>query len=325
MVGHIARSSTVPPPPELTGFSELVTDRLRRLSRTLPEPLRSPVSALTARPGKRLRSLLLGACARFGRADQVRLARLGALVELLHLASLLHDDVLDRAATRRGAPAAHTVVGPEKALLAGLACFALAGMEAAAAGGGLDLVVGTTMARLAYGEMLDLERAFDTALPLPDYLELTERKTGDLFRLSCHLGAAEAGVGQDLARGLAQFGADFGVAFQILDDCLDFQPGQEGKPVGTDHMMGLFGAPTLCALAQDGSGELAALLLSPGFSSRDVPAVRALVTSSGGLAAAAELARDRYQRALSSLDGLADPRDTEVLVAVAEMAWPKPR
>ena len=308
-------------PPELTEFSDLVAGRLRALGGGLPEPLRSPVSTLASRPAKHLRSMLLGACARIGTPDPERVVRLGALVELLHLASLLHDDVVDRAATRRGGPAAHTVVGPERAVLAGLACFALAGMEAASIGGGLDQLVSATVTGLAYGELLDVERAFDTALSLPDYIELTERKTGDLFRLSCLLGAAEAGAGTELALALAQFGADFGVAFQILDDCLDFRADEEGKPTGIDHMMGLFGAPTLCALAADDSGELAALLLSPRFSERQMPAVRALVSSRGGLAAAARLAQERFERALASLDGLVPPSARHVLVATAEIAW----
>lgn len=307
-------------PPELTELGELVAGRLRALGDSLPEPLRSPVSALARRPAKRLRSMLLGACARFGPADPERVVRLGALVELLHLASLMHDDVVDRAATRRGGPAAHTVVGQERAVLAGLACFALAGQEAAALGGGLDQIVGRTVAALACGEMLDIERAFDTTLSLPDYLELAERKTGELFRLSCLLGAAEAGAGPDVTLALAQFGTDFGIAFQILDDCLDFEAGDQGKPAGTDHMMGVFGAPTLCALAADGSGELATLLLSPRFSERDMPAVRALVTANGGLTAAAKLAGERYERALGALDGLTSPGARDMLL-VAQTAW----
>jgi len=312
-------------PPELTEFAEMVAGRLLALGDSLPEPLRSPVTALARRPAKRLRSTLLGACARLGAPDPDRVVRLGALVELLHLASLLHDDVVDRAATRRGGPAAHTVVGQERAVLAGLACFALAGMEAAAIGGGLDQLVSRTVAGLAYGEMLDVERAFDTALSLPDYLELAERKTGDLFRLSCLLGAAEAGATADLTLALGQFGADFGVAFQVLDDCLDFRADAGGKPAGTDHLMGLFGAPTLCALAADTSGELAELVLSPWFSEQDMPAVRALVALRGGLAAAGRLARERYERALTTLDGLVPPDVRRVLVATTEIAGLGPR
>jgi heptaprenyl diphosphate synthase len=312
--------TTASPPPELREYARLIGSRLSTLADSLPEPLRSPVSALVGRPAKWQRSMMLGACARVGAPDPERVVRLGALVELLHLASLLHDDVIDRAATRRGGPAAHTVVGPEQAVLAGIACSTLAASQAASIGGGLDQLVSKTVAGLAYGELLDIERAFDTALPLADYLELAERKTGDLFRLSCLLGAAEAGAGPDLTQALAQFGTDFGVTRQILDDCLDFRAGPAGKPTGTDHMMGLFGAPTLFALAADRTGELATLLLSPRFSERDMPAVRALVTAHGGLTAAVRLARERYQRALAAVTGLMPSGPRQVLVATA--AWP---
>lgn len=96
-------------------------------------------------------------------------------------------------------------------------------------------------------------------MSLTGHLELVERKTGDVFRLSCWLGAGEARAGEDAARVAWQFGADF----QIMDDCLDLGTRGTGKPVGTNHLLGLFGAPTLYALAADSSGSLAALPLSP--------------------------------------------------------------
>jgi geranylgeranyl pyrophosphate synthase len=311
-------------PAALTDFAGLVTARLCTLAEGMPGSLRSPVVALADRRGKCLRAMLLAACARLGAAEQSRLVRLGALVELLHLASLLHDDVIDRADTRRGGPAARVVVGEERAMLAGLACFATAGMEAAAIGSGVDRVVGQAVARLSYGELLDVERAFDTSLAIPDYLELAERKTGELFRLSCMLGAAASGAAEPVIRVVGQFGADFGVAFQILDDCLDFRAQLDGKPTGIDHVMGLFGAPTLCALAADGSGELAALLLSPDFGHGQLPAVQALVTANGGMAAARRLARSRRDRAVGALGMLADSDAggaVDLLVAVTDAFW----
>src|SRR5262245_37370195 len=111
-------------------FCAAATDRLLELISQISPPLRQPVHDLARRPGKLLRPMLVWASAGFGAADPARLVRLGALVELLHLASLVHDDVIDAAAVRRGGPTAHTVVGCERATLAGLACFAVAGMEA---------------------------------------------------------------------------------------------------------------------------------------------------------------------------------------------------
>jgi heptaprenyl diphosphate synthase len=302
-----------------TVFAEQVARQVEQLADGLPGSLREPAVALARRHGKGLRPMLVAACAAFGTPDATRLVRLGAVVELMHLASLLHDDVIDRAAIRRDLPAAHVTVGAERAALAGLGCFALAGTEAAALGHGVDKLAARTAAELASGQLLDTERAFDTELSVPAYLELAGRKTGALFRLCCLLGAAEAAVEPGTGRALAGFGAEFGVAFQVLDDCLEFTPGS-GKPAGTDHKLGLFGVPTLYALAADQSGELARLVLGPELGDREMAAVRELVTALGGLDAGLRLARERYDQALGQLSELeSGPR--EELVALAASVW----
>ena len=307
--------------PRLAEYRAQVSARVCALADGLPGTLRLPVRYLAGRPGKSLRPMLLAACGWLGAPDPARLSRQGAVVELLHLASLLHDDILDQAATRRGGPAAHTVFGRELATLAGLACFSLAGSEAADLGSAVSSLVGETVAALSYGEILDLERAFDITLPVSAYLELAERKTGDLFRLSCVLGALEAQAPPSVAGPLARFGRHLGTAFQVLDDCLDLRASAGGKPAGTDHMLGLFGAPTLYALARDNTGELARLLLSPGFSVTDMPEARALVSVNGGLRAARRLARQQYRQALSALDDLPPGADRDLLSNVASLAW----
>ncbi|MEU4511070.1 polyprenyl synthetase family protein [Nonomuraea wenchangensis] len=311
--------TTAAPPGSYTAG---VHDRLARLAGDLPEPVRGPVRALIARPGKFARPRLLAACAAFGTPDPDRLVRLGAVVELAHLASLLHDDVIDEAGTRRGAPAAHAAVGTEQAMLAGLACFALVGTEAADLGDDVAGAVSAAVATLAYGELLDVERAFDTAFPLPAYLEVVRSKTAELFRLCCLLGAAEGRCGAGETDALVRFGAALGVTFQILDDCLDLSLSGAGKPVGTDHALGLFGAPTLYALREDRGGRLATLLLSPSFGVGDLPEVRALVEERGGLEAAGRLAADWHERALDALRELPEggPRDRLAALATSFLA-----
>jgi heptaprenyl diphosphate synthase len=240
-------------------FQQQVSQRLRQLVGDVPAQLRGPITMLVDAPGKRLRSGLVHACARFGHEAEARVVRTGCVVELLHIASLLHDDVVDGAATRRGAPAVHLLIGAESALLGGLACFALVGVEAAALGEATSRAVSVTTAELAYGQMLDLERAFDTTLAMSDYLELVARKTADLFRLCCMLGAAESGADAGEVASLGRFGVELGIAFQILDDCLEIEATDSGKPMGTDHLRGLFGAPTLLALHADATGTLTEL------------------------------------------------------------------
>jgi geranylgeranyl pyrophosphate synthase len=290
----------------------------------LAEPSRGLVMALASRPGKGLRAALVAACAPAGSADPERVVRLGAVVELIHLASLLHDDIVDRAPARRGAPTAHAVAGTELAALAGLACFALAGMEAASIGGGAQVLTGRACAGLSYGQVLDVERAFDTSLTIEDYAELAARKTGELFRLSCQLGAAAGEVTAQTGRLLGSFGLSFGIAFQIMDDCLDLAADATGKPVGLDHLRGLFGAPTLCALRADVSGTLAALLLSPDLAIDDIPGVRRLVIELGGLVTAQELAAEHQARAAEALDGVDTIIRDRVLAVTSGCRWSVP-
>ncbi len=249
---------------DLAAFAERVSERLRVLTRSLGPALERVVAGLVERPGKRMRSRMVAICASLGEpADWNGVVRAGALVELLQVASLLHDDVVDQADTRRFAPAAHVSHGVESALLGGVACFALAGIEAAELGHAVNAVTARAVSDLARGEMLDVERAFDVKLSEADYLAVVEGKTAPLFRLSCQLGTTLGRCESAVGEAAAAFGADLGVAFQLLDDCLDIEDAGSGKPGGRDLALGLFGAPILCALQSAGPDrELAGLLLS---------------------------------------------------------------
>jgi heptaprenyl diphosphate synthase len=283
-------------------FVEQVSGRIRSLTRTLGPELEGVVAGLVERPGKRLRSQLVAHCASLGDADPREVVRAGAVVELLQVASLLHDDVVDQAETRRFAPAAHVSHGVEAALLGGVACFALAGQEAAELGASANAVTSRAVADLARGEMLDVERAFDVELSAEDYVAVVEGKTAPLFRLSCQLGAVMGGCQTEVRRAVAAFGADLGVAFQVLDDCLDIEAAGTGKPAGRDMALGLFGAPVLCALQAAGDRELAGLLLSSDFGADDMRRVGELVDRHGGIATARALAAERLDRALGALE-----------------------
>ncbi len=298
-------------------FAEHVSERIRSLTRTLGPELETVVAGLVERPGKRLRSQLVAHCASLGDADPHEVVRAGAVVELLQVASLLHDDVVDQARTRRFAPAAHVSHGVEAALLGGVACFALAGQEAAELGAAANAVTSRAVADLSRGEMLDVERAFDVELSAEDYLAVVEGKTAPLFRCSCQLGAVLGGCEADVRRAVAAFGADLGVAFQLLDDCLDIEAAGTGKPAGRDMVLGLFGAPILCALQAAGDRELAVLLLSSDFDGDDMRRVGELVERHGGIAAARAVAGERLDRALGALEAVPPGPGRARLEAVA--------
>ena len=283
-------------------FAERVSERIRSLTCGLGPELEPVVAGLVERPGKRLRSQLVAHCALLGDPSLRDVVQAGAVVELLQVASLLHDDVVDQAQTRRHAPSAHVAHGIESALLGGVACFALAGLEAAELGEAVNRVTSRTVADLARGEMLDVERAFDVELSTEDYLAVVEGKTAPLFRCSCELGAVLGGCEAEIRRTVAAFGAELGVAFQVLDDCLDIEAAGTGKPAGRDMALGLFGAPVLCALqAVGGDHALAGLLLSPVFDDSDMRRVCELVDRHDGIATARALAAERIDRALGAL------------------------
>ncbi len=286
-------------------FAERVSQRIRLLTQSLGSELEPVVAGLVERPGKRLRSLLVAHCASLGDPSPQQVVRAATLVELLHVASLLHDDVVDQAQTRRHAPSAHVSHGVESALLGGVGCLALAGREAAELGAVVNRVTSRAVADLARGEMLDVERAFDVELSAEDYLAVVEGKTAPLFRCSCELGAVLGGCEPPVRDAVTAFGAGLGVAFQVLDDCLDIEAAGTGKPAGRDMALGLFGAPVLCALQAAGADrELASLLLSPDFDDGDMRQVGELVARHDGLTAARALAAERIDRALGALNPL---------------------
>ncbi len=299
-------------------FAEHVSERIRSLTRTLGPELEAVVAGLVDRPGKRLRSQLVAHCASLGDARLDEVVRAGAVVELLQVASLLHDDVVDQAETRRFAPAAHVAHGVEAALLGGVACFALAGQEAAELGAVANAVTSRAVADLSRGEMLDVERAFDVELSAEDYLAVVDGKTAPLFRLSCELGAVLGGCEPDVRDAVAAYGADLGVAFQVLDDCLDIEAAGTGKPAGRDMALGLFGAPVLCALQPADDRELAGLLLSSDFGADDMRRVGELVERHGGIATARALAAERLDRALDALEAAPSGPSRDRLAQLAQ-------
>jgi heptaprenyl diphosphate synthase len=302
---------------EPASFAEAVSERIRSLTRTPGPGLEPVVAGLVERPGKRLRSQLLAHCASLGDAQSDEVVRAGAVVELLQVASLLHDDVVDQAETRRHAPSAHVAHGVEAALVGGVACFALAGLEAAELGEVVNRVTARAVADLSRGEMLDVERAFDVELSAADYLAVVEGKTAPLFRVSCELGAVLGGCETEVRHDVAAYGSDLGVAFQLLDDCLDIESAGTGKPAGRDMALGLFGAPVLCALHTADDRELAGLLLDPDFDGSDMRAVCELVERHGGIATARALAAERIDGALGALEAVPAGPGRDRLEAVA--------
>ena len=282
------------------------------------DPFLSEVAAhLASAGGKRLRPALLiasaqacaGATSDDGAAAPPEVTHEavmgGVAVELVHLGSLYHDDVMDEAANRRGVQSVNARWGNLVAILAGDFLLARASEIAASLGTEVAALLARTISRLCEGEVGQLRYAFDVSRPLESYRASISGKTASLMATSARIGALVAGAPRPWVDALTDYGQSLGMAFQIWDDVRDVVCSDEvlGKPAGHDMVEGTYTLPVLLALGVEGAGDdLRSLLGAP----IDAPArekARDLVLASGAVPVAVAEAR----RWASAADAALDP------------------
>jgi geranylgeranyl pyrophosphate synthase len=221
-----------------------VEDLLREQTRGHGELLGADASATLAAGGKRLRPLLVLLCA--GPEAGAEAVRAAAAVELIHMATLVHDDILDAAPLRRGQPTVVAASGRRRAVATGDLLFSRAFALLAAAGDARSIeLIATASVALARGELAQRQDAFDTSISEQRYIERCRLKTAALFECAVLLGHDEEYLGR--------FGAEVGLAFQLLDDVLDVTgpPERTGKARGTDLLEGVVTLPLILAGGRD--------------------------------------------------------------------------
>jgi octaprenyl-diphosphate synthase len=275
--------------------------------------------------GKHLRPLCVALASRFGDGFTPRARGLAVAVELVHTATLLHDDVVDVAERRRGQPTACVVYGNAASIFAGdwLLVAALRRIAASGIDGLLDRML-AVIDEMIVAESHQLERRRTVAGARADYFQIVEGKTAALFRWAMIAGARVAGLGAAAERALERFGLHLGVAFQAVDDELDFATGGgTGKDPLADLREGKITFPMVVALERDPAlrGHLEALLAREPCDADDLAAAASAIRATGALAATRRLAEDHVQRALVTLDELpAGPaRDALETVALASL------
>ena len=201
--------------------------------------------------GKRIRPALLLLSAELCGYTGARCVQVAAAVELLHTATLLHDDVVDFSELRRGRPSANAVWGNRRAVLAGDFLYARASSMIVEDGDSDILwIFADTIRQMAEGELLQLERSFDPTVTESHYFSVIERKSAVLLAAACEAGAILGGVTRAERRRLRDFGRELGLAFQLRDDALDYEAGEAelGKRTHTDIREGKITLPLLLAL-----------------------------------------------------------------------------
>jgi len=256
--------------------------------------------------GKRIRALLVLFAARLADCPQPARVRLGAIVEMIHAATLIHDDILDNAPTRRGRPSANAVWGNSRCVLAGdwlyMQAFRLAlslrNFDI------LDALIALTQ-DMVEGELLQLEMQ-GSVVTAAQHLDLIERKTARLFQVASQLGAMAAGQPAAIVAALGRFGRHLGLAFQMVDDLLDFTAAEAvlGKPVGGDLRDGKMTLPAIYAHAAADAADRAALERALAGESIPWPEVYSIVECTGALERARRESREQADLALAAIHEL---------------------
>ena len=251
---------------------------------------------LIAAGGKRLRPVLALATATGGSEPATREDLLGAVsVELVHLASLYHDDVMDEATIRRNVESVNSRFGNLIAIVAG--DFLLARSAEIAAGLGTEIagLLAATLGDLCQGQVAEVRAAFDISRTQEDYTKAISGKTASLMATSCRIGAITGGLPLIQVDALTAFGRCFGMIFQVRDDILDVigSDAELGKPAGQDLAEGIYTLPTLLALADPVVGPELKPMLGQPLDQAERDRARSIVASSCGVPASVAVAR-RY-------------------------------
>ena len=301
----------------LLALPHVEADRLR-VEEELRAAVRAPTAALTEMAGhligaggKRVRPLFAVAAAACKEGHDgpatLEAVRGGVSVELVHLGSLYHDDVIDEAVTRRGVESVNARWGNLRAILAGDFLLAKASEIAASLGTEVAGLLAATIGRLCEGEVLELQDAYQLTRTEEAYLASIEGKTASLLSSACRIGGIVADLPRDEIDQLTAFGNAYGMAFQIVDDILDVIATDEqlGKPAGHDLVEGAYNLPVLRALKGSTGDELASLLGTP-IHGEQWERARTLVRESEAIDESIVVAREYVTKAEDLLAPMAD-------------------
>ena len=331
MLGKIAQKLTA------KEIHDLVSADLERVEREIQldsvasvETVTTIAQYLQAGGGKRLRPILVLLSSKLmGRTTDAGI-RMAAVVEMIHTATLVHDDVIDFAKSRRGRPSANVIWGNHTSVLAGdwlyMQAFSVALKERNFHI--LDLLIGLTQ-MMVEGELLQLERIGRIDITEADYMELVDRKTASLFSACSRLGAIVGGGDEAAEQKMGEFAWNLGMAFQLVDDILDFTSSEKmlGKPVGNDLREGKVTLPLIHALSRANAEErkLVETVLADGnyeqvpflkilhfirkYNGIELAMEKAQVFTDKARSLMAQFPESPYQRALLAVTGLVTERD----------------
>lgn len=292
-----------------------VEELIRNAAEASPyRPVSDPSSHLVKAGGKRVRPALVLLAARAGAPGRATdLA--AAAIELVHVATLYHDDVIDGTKRRRNVPTTHERWGTDVAILAGDYLFARGCLLGATAGGEVPSILASAIGNVCEGQILEMQTVGDPGRSPEEYVEVILKKTSSLFRAACELGVTTSDAPPQFRETLGHYGENLGMAFQIVDDLLDLvgDPTTTGKEPGTDLRDGVFTAPILLAISSDRG--LAARLAA---GERELATILPTLRRARGLELAYEMARGYGTRARQALAELPQSEWRDIMHTIVD-------
>ena len=304
--------------PELASALTLIEKQIT----TNHTPVAKAIMEMINGGGKLLRPAYCLLFSRFQDTDREKMIALAAAIETLHTATLIHDDIIDKSPTRRNQVTIQKQFGPDTAVYAGdylfVVCFKLLAHYASSLRS-IQQDSGS-MEKILKGELDQMATRYQTQITINDYLKQVSGKTGQLFALSCFVGAYESGGTTNFAKTAEKIGMNIGIAFQLLDDILDYTSDGEtlGKPVYEDVRSGVYSAPLILAMQRDRQAFLPLLAKKEHISDTEMIQLRDLVIKYEGVKQAYTMAQQRTELATAGLQKLPAGAARDDLIRLTE-------
>ncbi|MGJ7044969.1 heptaprenyl diphosphate synthase [Thermoanaerobacterium thermosulfurigenes] len=283
--------------------------------------IKKAIDDLVLSGGKRIRPLLVIAIARMGEYSEEKIIPIAASIEIMHMATLIHDDIIDDSKMRRGQKSVQSKYGKETAVFTGDFLFSQAFNLIADIISKENLkLIAKGVKAICEGEIEQFDNRYNLDLSIKKYLKRIYRKTALLFAISCESGASQAGLPKEMIRAMRHFGLEIGTAFQIVDDILDYEGVERvvGKPLGSDLLNGIYTLPLIYALKTDRKKVIKGILRKRDLSRRDVNRIIKEVKLSGGIDYAKELALKYVKKAVKYLEVIPDCEQKSLMMDIAD-------
>lgn len=307
--------------PELKKDLEGVLQLMEKNIKCKDKRIESSIKELIYSGSKLLRPAFSLIASRFGEYNEEKSRAVAAAVEMLHMATLVHDDVIDDAKTRRGQETLQSKYGKDYAVYIGdyLFCVTFKLLSTHSSSLASIKIDSRAMERICLGEIDQMNSKFLVDTSVKKYLSRIQGKTAELFSLSFYSGASEAGCDEKLSKQFWQIGHNIGMAFQIIDDILDYSSERNilGKPVAADIKQGIFNLPLIYAMEKN-KEEFRAIIDKEIITDEDVSSIMELVNKYDGVKKAKSLAEKYTNKAFKFINKLPENQYKDMLLEITE-------